>query len=76
MTDYYFEEHKCPACEHQFVVEMTGLRFLLKGSDEVFLLTKCPKCEERLYVTGKYKYGCLADLIPEKDAKVVSASGY
>ena len=45
MAEYKYEEHKCPYCEHQFLVEMQGNRYVIKGSDEEHILTKCPKCE-------------------------------
>ena len=72
MTKYTYEEHKCPYCEHQFVVEMRGSTYALKGSASKHILTKCPKCENELYIASGYKYGCLAELIPAEDVRIVS----
>lgn len=72
MAEYKYEEHKCPYCEHQFVLEMSGTRYVLKGSDEEHVLKKCPKCGNGLYIASRYKYGCLAEFIPDEDVKVVS----
>jgi len=72
MAQYKYEEHKCPYCEHQFLVEMHGNRYVIKGGEEEHILTKCPKCGYELYIASGYRYGCLAEFIPEEDVKVVS----
>jgi hypothetical protein len=51
---------------------MHGNRYVIKGGEEEHILTKCPKCGYELYIASGYRYGCLAEFIPEEDVKVVS----
>ena len=68
-----YEKHRCPQCLHIFEFEMRGDTYAIgKENDVPHVLYRCPKCGIDLFISSNSVCGCIAELVPHDDIRVLA----
>lgn len=67
---YKYADVECPICGHVFKCLCKGSDFKLADSDEIYHLSRCPKCMEDLFYPEKGGLGILPDLLRDDEIKI------